>query len=314
MKTIFVVASINVDMVANVKRIPSPGETLFAVSYASYYGGKGANQALAASKLGADVCVLGKVGKDALGSEYREMLDNETLKALDLKESTDLPTGRAFINVSHVGENAITVVSGANAEICADDIRTCKLIDHSTSVVLSQLEVPESATIEAYSRAKAFNAACRCVFNPAPILPISESLWQLIDILILNESELYGLSQSASDTVETTIGVCSEIILDKQLQAIIVTRGEKDTILVSDKVSRTIPSHPVDVKDTTAAGDSFIGAFAARLVTKDQINDESLLDCVRFANRVASITVQSHGAQNSLPTKEQVAALGYVSP
>lgn len=306
MKSMFVISSLNIDMVASVEHLPRRGETIFANRFESFFGGKGANQAIAAAKLGATVALYGKVGTDAYGAEYRQMLENLPLKELQIDVSETEPTGRAFIHVSESGENQITVIPGANLSIQKEDIQKLSLIHKNTALALSQFEVPQEATVKAFMRAKQENPQCLTIFNPAPIMPITDELWNCIDILIPNETEIKGICQQSFHNTEDLVSACQTLIADKNVKCVIVTMGEKGSLFVTKDFYHVIPAEKVTAKDTTAAGDSFIGAFASYLLGQEKVTDKTLLDSVAYANLVASITVQTAGAQSSLPTKKDV--------
>lgn len=294
---IIVFGSVNVDFVTRVDAIPRPGETVLGPNYQVIPGGKGANQALAARRAGSAVALSGAVGHDPFAEIGLTLLRAEGVD-LSAMESVEVPTGAAFITVDAQGENAITVASGANAKAKASAFS--KLDIGEKDILLMQREVPEREQIAAARLAKEKNA--RVILNVAPAGVIADELARLVDVLIMNEHEAavvaHGMSFD-SDTPESH----ARLIAETRKLTTIVTLGADGAIGWTDGVKRHIPAFPVDVVDTTAAGDAFCGAFAAAL-------DRGFGFTSALAHGVAagSLTCTKAGAQPSLPSSIDIAA------
>ena len=294
---IIVFGSVNVDFVTRVEAIPRPGETVLGPGYDVIPGGKGANQALAARRAGSIVALAGAVGRDPFAEIGLALLKAEGVD-LSATEKVDAPTGAAFITVDAKGENAITVASGANAKARASSLS--KLIIGEKDILLMQREVPEREQIAAARIAKEKGA--RVILNVAPAGVIAEELAALIDVLIMNEHEAAVVAKGMGfhpDTPETH----ARLITEKRKLTTIVTLGAEGAVAWTDGVKRHIPAFPVDVVDTTAAGDAFCGAFAAAL-------DRGFGFTSALAHGVAagSLTCTKAGAQLSLPSSIDIAA------
>lgn len=294
---IIVFGSVNVDFVTRVQAIPRPGETVLGPGYDVIPGGKGANQALAARRAGSAVALAGAVGRDPFAEIGLALLKAEGVN-LSATEKVDAPTGAAFITVDATGENAITVASGANAKASASSLS--KLTLGEKDILLMQREVPEHEQIVAARIAKEKGA--RVILNVAPAGVIAEELAALIDVLIMNEHEAAVVAQGmglSSDTPETH----ARMIAETRKLTTIVTLGAEGAVGWTDGVRRHIPAFPVDVVDTTAAGDAFCGAFAAAL-------DRGFGFTSALAQGVAagSLTCTKAGAQPSLPSSIDIAA------
>ena len=284
------------DLVATVPRLPQPGETLPGESFALHPGGKGANQAVAAAKLGAPTTLLGCVGRDAFGQELRaHLLENGVACLL---KSVEAPTGTAMILVDEAGENSIVVIAGANASLDAAAIAEAPI--RAGDVLVSQSEIPMrtvAAFLERGRAAKALN-----LFNPAPATASAADVWPLADIVVVNEVELAFFAdapvQSRQDAIDAAVAVGRS-----PQQTIVVTLGREGAVAIDGGRVIEQPGHAVQAVDTTGAGDCFVGALAARLCAGDP-----LAESLAYANKAAAICVQRSGAGPSMPTSMEVDA------
>lgn len=293
-----VLGSINLDMVASVQSLPLPGETVVARDFAHFPGGKGANQAVAAARMGAGTLMIGAVGADEPGNWMRAFLQENGVDTGMVRIDPEQPTGQAFINVSAAGENAIVIVPGANAGLTPADIRFERLA--GCGIFLAQLECPVE-TVKSFFSSDAARRGTT-ILNAAPALPEGDGLFPLTDILILNESELaaYAGLPEPPDDVETAIDGAGNLV-GREGHAVIVTLGEKGAVVVNGARSELIPGRRANVVDTTGAGDCFCGTLAAALADGYTLNE-----AVRFAVTAASISVERHGAATSMPVRAEV--------
>ena len=296
-----VLGSINQDVVASVEWLPHPGETVVARHFAYFPGGKGANQAVASARMGTGTLMVGATGADEAGSMLRAFLQENGVDIEMVRVDPRQPTGQAFINVSANGENSIVIVPGANAGLSPADIPLEKLA--GCGIFLAQLESPVEAIKSLFSS----DAARRgiTILNAAPALPEGAGLFSLVDILILNESELaaYAGLPEPPDDVGAVIE-SAEKLIGRDGQAIIITLGEKGAAVITGEQGELIPGRRADVVDTTGAGDCFCGTLAAALADGYTLNE-----AVRFAVTAASISVERHGAATSIPVRSEVEKL-----
>ncbi len=292
MKKILVIGSIAIDNTIFTQKLPSAGTTTIADSYFSNIGGKGANQACAAMYLGADVHFIGAVGKDHYGDNVIKFLKEEGLKAR-IKRS-DKPTGVAFIILDESNaENRILIVQGANTDLTKEDID--KNIDLFTEgdILLTQFE-NSMETVE-YILKRAKERGMTVVLNPAPIKQFNEKYYSFVDILVPNEHEL----ESLTNTADVKKGC--ELLLQKGAKNIIVTLGEKGSFFINKDKAFKVEPHKVEAIDTTAAGDSYLGALVAKLSQGSEINE-----AMEFASLCSSRTVTKKGAIISLPHLDEL--------
>jgi ribokinase len=285
-------------MVASVQSLPLPGETVVARDFAHFPGGKGANQAVAAARMGAGTLMIGAVGADEPGNWMRAFLQENGVDTGMVRIDPEQPTGQAFINVSAAGENAIVIVPGTNAGLSTADVRLEELT--GCSIFLAQLESPVD-TISSLFRSDVARRGLT-MLNAAPALPEGAGLFSLTDILILNESELaaYAGLPEPPDDVEAAIENAEKLI-GWDGQAVIVTLGENGAVVVTGERGVLIPGRRANVVDTTGAGDCFCGTLAAALADGYTLNE-----AVRFAVTAASISVERHGAATSIPVRAEV--------
>ncbi|MBR0992928.1 ribokinase [Bradyrhizobium japonicum] len=300
MGRVFVAGSINMDVVATADRHPRVGETVAGREVLYFPGGKGANQAVAASRLGAKTTLIGRLGKDSFGAELRTFLSAQGIDLGSVRD-TDTHTGTAIITVAKA-DNTIVVIPGSNALVGADDVADVPLA--KGDVAVSQFEIP-LPTITAFFR-RARETGVVTVLNPAPAQMMPRELLALVDILVVNETELGFLAGS-----ELSDGDEAARIVDvaRQLQAradqtICVTLGKRGVLVLAGREEIAVPARAVKVIDTTGAGDCFVGALAARLADGAPVRA-----ALAFANAAASISVQRMGAGPSMPTAAEVAAV-----
>ncbi len=303
MQKICILGSINMDLVLRVDRMVKSGETILSKNFKKIPGGKGANQAVAARRLGADVCMIGSVGKDENGYQMIEALKNDNIDVKNMNYSTDNPTGMAIITVDNVGNNSIIVIPGANMEIDEKLIENSEQIIKNSKIIVSQFETPVEATIKAFRIARENGVIT--ILNPAPAKCIPEELLKITDIIAPNESEAFEIT-GIQVKDEKSIREVSEKFLEKGVQFVIITLGEKGAALVDQHKLSIIPAHRVKAIDTTAAGDSFIGALTSKLLNNSALDFDGIEEAIKFANKVSSIVVQRPGAQPSLPYLQEV--------
>lgn len=276
-----VIGSINLDLVASGAPLPRPGETVTGASFAQHPGGKGANQALAAQRLGGEVAMIGRVGQDAMADSALALLRRDGVDLSGVRVDETAGTGVALIAVSPNGENQISVASGANAHVCAEDVGAMGMSD----AVLCQLEVPIQAIVAglALERERGLFAV-----NLAPAIDVPDELLRLADLLIVNEIEAAFYGQALHQ--------------DKGLVAI--TLGGAGSVLyrAGEEIARA-PAFAVDVVDTTGAGDTFCGALVLALA-----EGRDGQDALTFASAAAALAVTKAGAQPSLPNRREVEA------
>lgn len=303
MKDICVIGSINMDLVVKVNRMAKVGETILSEGYYKYSGGKGANQAVAASRLGARVHMIGKVGNDDNGDALLKKLAEDEVDIEYISVDNSNPTGMAVIMVDQDANNSIIVVPGANMKIESSDVQKAREVIIMSKLIVAQFETPVEATIEAFKIAKDNNVVT--ILNPAPAREIPDELLGLTDIIIPNETEAYELTKIKIDN-ENSIKAAAEKFLERGAKYAIITLGERGAALVSKEGFEIIKAVKVTALDTTAAGDSFIGALASKLCNYEKIDFEKIKEAVIFANKVSSMVVQKPGAQASLPTLNEV--------
>jgi ribokinase len=301
MGRVFVAGSINMDVVATASRHPRVGETVAGQAVHYFPGGKGANQAVAAAKLGAPVALIGQLGTDAFGQQLRQFLGLQGVDLTLVKDSADIHTGTAVITIADA-DNTIVVVPGANALVSAEDVAAPVLV--KGDVAVSQFEIPQTTIAAFFQRARA--AGATTILNPAPALPCGAELLDLVDILILNETELGLLAQAElHDTDEPARFIEAVRRLPTASDKIIcVTLGKRGVLALISGEPSLIEGRAVKAVDTTGAGDCFVGALAAQLA-----NGKAIRDALQYANIAASICVQRMGAAPSMPTAAEVAAL-----
>jgi ribokinase len=291
-----VVGSLNLDLVIRVARLPGPGETVTGSDVFRNPGGKGANQAVAAARLGRPVAMVGCVGDDAAGRELLGSLAGAEVDTARVRVVDGVPSGTALITVGDDGENQIVVSPGANARLTAADVAAAGAALRAAAVTLLQLEVPLE-TVAAAAGA----ASGRVVLNPAPVRDLPGDLLAKVDVLVPNRAEL---AQLAGAGVPETVEEAAELAGRLPARAVVVTLGADGALVVEDGRVEHVPAVPVRPVDTTAAGDAFCGGLADALA-----GGASLLEAARRAVRVAAAACLRPGAQASLPTPADLEAL-----
>lgn len=288
-------------MVINAPHFPQPGETVIGHDFMSNFGGKGANQAVAAARLGADTTFIGKVGADEFGKAVRTHLQEEGVDVSCLYSSDTQSSGVALITTVPSGENTIIVNSGANYDLLPADIERSTKAFGEGGIVLMQLETPIETLVCAAKIAKEHH--CYVILNPAPApsKPLPEELLKNVDMLIPNETEASAIS-GVSITDEASTRAAIEKIKETGVNDVIITIGSRGTMALINNEVTTIPAFKVKAVDTTAAGDTFCGALCAALLA-----GKKMCEAMTFANKASSIAVTRRGAQISMPKLEEIA-------
>jgi ribokinase len=298
MTRIIVIGSSNTDMVIKSKKLPVPGETILGGTFLMNPGGKGANQAVAAARLGGKVTFVAKTGNDMFGTEAKQLFDKEGIDSSYIVKDDKNPSGVALINVDENGENCIVVASGSNGTLSPSDIDD-KVFETGTSdLFLMQLEIPVS-TVE-FAAQKAAGKGNKVILNPAPARKLSDSLLNCLYLITPNETEaelLTGVNVHDAGTAEKA----ARILRNKGVQIVIITMGASGAYLSTGAISMMIAVTPVKAIDTTAAGDVFNGALAVAIAEGRNIED-----AITFANKAASISVTRMGAQASAPYRREI--------
>ncbi|MCM3568965.1 ribokinase [Neobacillus mesonae] len=294
---ITVIGSLNMDLVVKTIKFPDDGETILGENVEYFSGGKGANQAVAASRLGADVSMIGAVGDDVYGNKLKESLNKDKIDTSSVKSASGETSGLAFIFVSKT-ENRIVVVPGANFNCTKDDIDLHQDKIRDSDIVLLQMEIPLETVSYAASIAKKFNKTV--ILNPAPAQKLPDDLLKNVDILTPNETELQLLTNNESKNIDFNDQM--DLLLRKGVKYVITTVGAKGVLYKSyQQEMRALPGFDVPVVDTTGAGDSFNGGLAYALGKGVEFTEAIL-----FANKVAALSVCKAGGQPGMPTLDEV--------
>lgn len=299
MNKILVVGSLNMDLVTKVKVTPKVGETLSGVGLEYIPGGKGANQAVAMGKLGANVEMIGAVGRDGNASILKDNLEKMHVKNDRIKEIDGVPTGVAMIMVNASGDNSIVVIAGANGELKTEDVKDEWFED--VSLLVCQLETPVQTVETVLKRAKALGV--KTVLNPAPAKALSNDLLSAVDLLVPNETEFESLTGIAIESKEDMIKGYA-VLNALGITELIVTIGAKGAWYYDGHQFLEVAGRKVEAVDTTAAGDSFIAGVCDSLA-----RGATVQEALEMGNKVASITVTRFGAQSSLPSRAEVEKL-----
>ncbi len=295
-----VVGSANLDLTFRTPRLPRPGETLIGTGFQIGLGGKGANQAVMAARLGARVHFLGRVGNDVFGEQMLGGLRAEGIDTTHVSRDDARPTGVAGIVVDANGQNCILVVPGANHGLASADVRAAASVLQSARVLVAQLETPLEATGEAFRLARAARVAT--ILNPAPAAPLPDELLRLTDLCIPNETELAALTGHPTDTL-ADVETAAHLLHGRGPGAVLVTLGARGALLVDDRATH-VPAVPVQAVDSSGAGDAFIGTLAVLLA-----EGRGVREALRPAAAVAALSVTRPGTQTSFPTRAEVAHL-----
>lgn len=295
---ILIIGSSNTDMVVKADKLPAPGETVLGGTFLMNPGGKGANQAVAAGRLGGQVTFVAKVGNDIFGQQAVQGFEREGIDTTYVQTDADHPSGVALINVDTVGENCITVAPGANAYLNATETEAALLATKADTLVLLQLEIP-LPTVE-YVVRQASARGLRVILNPAPAQRLPNDLFPHLFLITPNETEaesLTGIPVTDSGSAEQA----AQKLLELGVRNIVITLGAKGAYLHTGESGRLITVPRVTAVDSTAAGDCFNGALTVALA-----EGKSLTDAVTFACQAATISVTRLGAQASMPTRDEI--------
>ena len=295
---ILVIGSSNTDMVVKADKLPAPGETVLGGTFLMTPGGKGANQAVAAARLGGQVTFVAKVGNDIFGQQAVQAFKHEGINTTYVQIDTEHPSGVALINVDRAGENSITVAPGANAHLNASETTVALQTANADALVLLQLEI--SLPTVTYVVQQASSQGLRVVLNPAPAQPLPTDLFPHLFLITPNETEaqtLTGIHVTDSISAEQAAQKLHEL----GVKNVVITLGAKGAYLYANGQGQLITVPPVTAIDSTAAGDCFNGALAVGLA-----EEQTLVEAVTFACRAAAISVTRLGAQASIPTRDEV--------
>ena len=291
---VVIVGSLNMDLIVRTPRLPFGGETLAGHGFSTAPGGKGANQAVAAARLGARAAMIGCVGDDAYGAALRDGLVAEGIDCSAVATVAGVSTGIASILVDDDGQNAIVIAAGANGEMSPDLLKAHDDVLASASVVIAQLEVP-NPTVEAVLT-RAHEHGRTVILNPAPATgPLPSAWYRLIDFIIPNESEAALLTGVTVNSPETAL-VAAKRLLEAGVKRVLITLGHQGVLYADGDGHTHYPVEPVNAIDTTAAGDTFVGGFAAALA-----NGETLQTAISLGQQAAALAVTRPGAQPSIP-------------
>lgn len=291
-----VVGSLNMDLVVRTPEFPRPGETILGATFASYPGGKGANQAVAAARLGARAALIGAVGSDEWGSELRSVLATEGVDFEHVTRLADETTGVGMIHLAENGENAIVVASGANMALAPDLIQAARKEIEAADVLLLQNEVPAEVNLVAAEVAHA--SETRVLFNAAPASELDPALVALVDVLVVNEAEARSLAGVNGDEDVSASGMARRLAA-RGPGLVAITLGAEGAILFDGEKVHREPAMPVETVDTVGAGDAFVAAFAVA-----QAAGVRVVDALRRACAAGSLATTVEGAIPSLPTRE----------
>lgn len=296
-KQILVLGSLNMDLVVSVKRFPDKGETVFGNNFATFPGGKGANQAAAAGKLGGSVYMAGCVGRDAFG---RQLVDSLKVNRVNTEyvDSIDMSTGTALITVDEHGTNTIVVVAGANGAYSQVQAEKVLKTFSQPGILLLQNEIPKDVVEYAIKAAK--KDGWTIIYNPAPARELGAEFISLVDIMMPNETELAVLTGQSIDSPEAAMKAAAKLVADG-VKAVIVTMGAKGAICCTGSERYHVEPYKVEAVDTTAAGDAYAGALAVGLA-----EGMPLSAGMKFASAAAALSVRKKGAQPSLPWRDEV--------
>lgn len=298
---IAVVGSINMDLMIRAANLPLPGETVIADSKLENPGGKGANQAVAAARMGADVTMIGCVGDDSFATQLLQNLKGESVDTQQITRRENTASGVAVVMVEESGENAILVVPGANGLVSQQEIERARQAICDSDILLMQLEVPQE--IVTYATQIAREAGVPVILDPAPT-PLEYHADLLnVDLICPNQTEVAALLGKPVESMDNAVSLIEELTQLGPRQAII-TMGEQGAVLFDGETVQIIPACPVDVIDSTASGDAFAAGVAIRLA-----ENATLIEAVQFATAAGALAASGAGAQAAMPTREEIETL-----
>lgn len=297
---IIVVGSLNMDLVMRMPRVPVGGETLTGHDFATLPGGKGANQAVASARMGGRVAMVGRLGADSNGAALRATLDAEGIATAHVSNIATAASGVAMIWVEDDGQNRIALAPGANGSLGPAEVDAAAADIAAAALLIVQFEVPMPAVLAAVGHAR--RAGVKVLLNPAPAAPLPAALWPQVDILVLNESEASAVSGVVVGDVASAV-VAGETLRARGPSQVLVTLGAQGVVVVDGAGSRHAAAHQVVAVDTTAAGDTFIGALAVALC-----EGQSLDAAVALGQAASALCVTRAGAQASIPYRRELSA------
>lgn len=296
---VVVVGSLNMDLVTRAERLPQAGETLAGESFATVPGGKGANQAVAAARLGAQVAMIGCVGADAYGAQLRQALLDEGIDCQGVSTAAGVSSGVALIVVDASSQNAIVIVAGGNGQLLPASVQRFDALLQAADVIICQLEVPQATVAYTLARGRALGKTV--ILNPAPATGQLPADWfGSIDYLVPNESEASALTGLAVTSLDSAKVAASQL-LALGVGKVIITLGAQGALFADGQALVHFPAPVVQPLDTTAAGDTFVGGFAAALAA-----GRSEPEAIAFGQQAAAISVTRAGAQPSIPYMSEV--------
>ncbi|MDC7953986.1 ribokinase [Liquorilactobacillus mali] len=299
MKRITILGSINVDVILEISRLPKPGETMPMKSLSTAGGGKGANQAIAAVRSGAATTFIGKVGDDAYGEKMLTILKENNIDTSSVIIKKGGQTGQAYILLQESGQNSIIINGGTNREITADDVIKAQNSIKNADFLIAQFEVDIERILEAFIIAHKNKVVT--ILNPAPAKDITDDLLKITDLIVPNEIEAQMMT-GIEITDENTAAEAAKILRERGVKNVIITLGSQGAYYLTENEDGLIPALKVNAIDTTAAGDTFIGALCSQLGN----NLANIKEAIKYATKASSITVQTLGAIPSIPTIKQV--------
>lgn len=296
---IVVVGSINMDLVARMSRLPRPGETLHGDDFRTIPGGKGANQAVAAARLGAIVTMIGRVGDDGFGVELLQSLKQYGVRTQFVQKTENCPSGVAVINVETSGANAIVVIAGANGQLTPSDVEGCASVIESADVVIVQLETPVETVMAAVRTARKYHVRTILDPAPAPAVSLPEEL-QTVDYISPNQTEAEALTGIVVNDLSSAERA-AKVLSDRGARHVVMKLGELGAFVYSDGTGTHVPATKAAIIDTTAAGDAFTAGLAVGLA-----EGRSPAEAARLGCAAGTLACTVFGAQPAMPTREQV--------
>ena len=298
--------SINMDLVVRTPRFANPGETIVGLDFYTAPGGKGANQAVAAGRLGADALMFGRIGDDFFGKNLLKNLKENNVGIKGVKIDNTVPTGTALITVDNRAENIIIIIPGANGAVCISDINNLTPFLKKENILMLQLEIPLDTVVAAAKKAK--ESGVKVLLDPAPARELPDELLQLCDFITPNETEAQILTGIKIDN-SMDAKKAAEVLLEKGVQAVIVKMSSKGSYYYDGSTEILFPAYKVDAVDTVAAGDAFNGGFAAAFS-----EGKSIEEILQWANACGALSTTKPGAQPSMPSREELIAFMKENP
>jgi ribokinase len=296
MSKVIVVGSSNVDLTVTVERLPRPGETVLATSMVQSFGGKGANQAVAAKRAGSDVVFLTKLGADANGKLLERYFSSQGLPLTGILRDPKAQSGMAFVCIDGAGGNQIAVVPGSNRLLTPEDVRRASTLMAGARVLLVQMEIESATVLEALMLAKRHRLTT--ILNPAPASPLSSEMLKHVDVLTPNQQEVQTLAGPSS------LAEAAQILVKRGAGCVIVTCGAEGALVFGRQGERRVPAFVVDVVDTTGAGDAFNGALGCALA-----EGATMETAVEIGAAAGALATMKRGAQEAIPMRRDIEEL-----